>query len=177
MLVLGGGIYLIGNQIFNISFFIDTTLSVYIYYFLGNLFFTSSLYKKKISTHYTILLFLAYVAIIYVFEPNVNLKNNVFPIYLVLVASLGIYVAYQFALLVRDHTKLLSRFLKQCGESSITLLGFHRPIWLVVNPLCKMLTSSLFVLFLVQLMSALVTILPLHRFFSKYTPTLIGKNK
>lgn len=142
---------------------------------MGNVFFTTGLFKNKLSVLHTLILLMIYITFICLFRPDVNLKNNIFPVYLFVIALIGIYAFYQISFLIMKSHNFFVRFLLQCGESSLTLLGLHRPIWIFINPICKSIISAASVLFLVQIISALIITLPVHKFLSRYAPRLIGK--
>lgn len=111
------------------------------------------------------------------FMPKVETKDNIYPIYLVLLSMPIIYALYQVSLYLAEHMNVLVHFLEDCGKSSLTLLGMHRPLWLIVYPICSKLNLSTIPFIGVQMTSALLIILPLHQFLKKNFPLLIGLKK
>ena len=174
-LCVGGGLYVIGYSMPETSLFVDTAMSVYIYYALGTLFFATGLYKQKINLKWSVATLIVYVAIIVVFRPQVNLKDNIYPWYLFLVSTAVIYAFYQISYQLTKYKNFGVSFLQECGLRSLTLFGFHTPLWLFVYPVCLILHLSIPLSFVVEMLSALVIIMPLHSILSKYTPKLIGK--
>ena len=174
-LLIGSCLYIIGNHSL-FPFFLDTTLSVYIFYALGHLFFISGIYKKNISLVIPILLLSLYAAFIAMVHPVVDIKYNVFPWYLIFLSVAVIYAFYQICLYLTIYSNMMIHFLADCGRKSITLFGLHRPLWLFVYPICiKLQVGIPFVLVAVEMLSALVIILPIHNLINRYAPYLIGQ--
>lgn len=174
MLFSGGR--LVGNQL-NIAVFIDTAISMSLFYYLGRSFYSFGLYTKRIHWSAVVSILLGYTVFIIMFMPKVETKDNIYPIYLVLLSMPIIYALYQVSLYLAEHMNVLIHFLEDCGKSSLTLLGMHRPLWLIVYPICSKLNLSTIPFIGVQMTSALLIILPLHQFLKKNFPVLIGLKK
>lgn len=171
---MGG--YLIGNQL-DMTMFVDTAISMSLFYHLGRSFYFSGLYTKRIHWSAVVSIFLGYTAFIIMFIPKVETKDNIYPIYLVLLSMPIIYALYQISLYLAEHMNTLVHFFENCGKSSLTLLGMHRPLWLIVYPICLNLNLSTIPFIGVQMVSALLITLPLHQFLRKNFPVLIGLKK
>lgn len=172
-----GDMYAIGNQLVTLPLFLDTALSVYIYYALGPLFYASGIYKRKVNPVIPIMILLLYMVFIILVHPLIEIKNNVFPWYLIFISIPAIYALYQVSLYLSSYSNIVVSLLADCGRKSITLFGLHRPLWLFVYPICLKLhlNNPLFVA--VEMVSALIIILPVHNLISKYAPILIGQKK
>lgn len=174
-LISGGVIYIIGNNVGNIPFFIDTVLSVYIYYVLGHLFYTFNLYKYKISKLLILIFLIIYVSCVVLANLEVNLKYNIYPSYYLVVAVIGIYICYQLSVYIEQLNNRLPIILSFYGKSSITLLGLHRPLWLLLGIPVIWFQLSENVIIFIQICCAII-ILPLfHHVLQKYLPIVIGK--
>lgn len=153
--------------------FLDTAIGMLIYYHCGRLFFDVGLFKKNLNWYWITLMFLLYVVLVRILHPHVEIKDCIYPVYHVFIALLGIYALYQVCMKMDSH-RHLSNWLSFFGASSLSLLGFHRPLWLFVYPICLNLSLSWWIIILVQMISACLFILPIDRFLKKHTPFLIG---
>lgn len=174
-LISGGVIYIIGNNVRNIPFFIDTVSSVYIYYVLGHLFYTFNLYKYKISKLTIVMFLIIYVSCVVLTNMEVNLKYNIYPSYYLIVAIIGIYMCYQLSLYIGLLNNRLPTILSFYGKSSITLLGLHRPLWLLLGIPINWFQLSENVIILIQICCSMIILPLLHLVLKKHLPAVIGK--
>lgn len=127
-------LYLIGYFLqinkYNIPLFIDTTLSVIVFYMAGH--FYSSV-KRELPQFVILLMFVLYLLLMISLSPYVDLKYNVFPIYLVLSSFLAIYPLLKFCYYLSKTSFFASNILKKIGNCSLILLGLHRPIIEIEN--------------------------------------------
>lgn len=171
----GGVIYIIGNNVGSIPFFIDTVLSVYVYYVLGHLFYTFNLYKYKISKLLILIFLIIYVYCVILTNLEVNLKYNIYPSYYLVVAVIGIYICYQLSLYIGQFNNRFPTILSFYGKSSITLLGLHRPLWLLLGIPVNWFQLSENVIIFIQICSAMIILPLLHHVLQRYLPIVIGK--
>lgn len=123
------GFELSNNQI-NFPYFIDTVLSVFIYYHCGYCFRVFDYDNKKISIITIMMGLLLSVFLVYVLSPKIDIKTNIFPWYLMFL-SLPLIVCIYFLF---DKIKSLNlRWIEYCGINSLLLLGFHRPVFDVLE--------------------------------------------
>ena len=165
------------GQVITLPLFLDTACSVIIFYGLGHLFYSSGMYKKHLHPLWTFAIMLAYTVAIILLRPNIDIKYNVFPWYLIFISLPAIYAFYQICLYITAYSNMLVRFLEDCGRKSITLFGLHRPLWLFVYPICLKLHLNTPLFIAVEMLSALIIILPIHNLVSKYAPILIGQKR
>ena len=103
--------YVIGYMLhiynINIPFFLDSALSVIIYYHLGQVFKHLKLQNKDL--HFTILaiIIIAYTLFIYLAFPRVELCMNKFPWYSVLISIPMIYALFKFREFLTRHFTLI----------------------------------------------------------------------
>lgn len=176
-LLMGGVIYIIGNQLITLPLFLDTALSVYIFYVIGYWFFKSDMYKQKVMPIIPIAILVLYTVFIAIVHPVVDIKYNVFPWYLIFISIPVIYALYQVCLYMSSYSNIFVKFLADCGFKSITLFGLHRPLWLFVYPICLKLHLNTVLFIAVEMISALIIILPVHNLICKYAPILIGQKR
>jgi hypothetical protein len=170
-------LYLIGYFLqinnYNIPLFLDTTLSVIIFYMAGHI-FTSI--KKDLPPFVVIVLFLLYILLMTSLSPHVDLKYNVFPFYLIISSSLAIYPLLKFSYFLSKNSYFTSNILQKIGNCSLILLGLHRPIIEIENiiisktPFPKEMHP--FILFFTVIPIAYI----IGIFLTKRTPLLIGRH-
>lgn len=94
---------------------------------------------------------------------------------MIVLSGIAILVLYQLSVFLSKRSNKISVFLSKCGNSSLSMLGFHRPIWLFVYPICLKLGLGEYMFTLVEMITAVPIILILDKIFNKYAPALIGK--
>lgn len=119
------GFELSNNQI-NFPYFIDTVLSVFIYYHCGYCFRKFDYDNKKIPIITIMMGLLLSLLLVYALSPKIDIKTNIFPWYLVFL-SLPIIICMYF--LLNKIKSLNLRWIEYCGTNSLLLLGFHRPMF------------------------------------------------
>lgn len=158
---------------FNIPFFLDTTFSVIFFYMVGH--FYSSV-KKELHPFAVFFMFLIYILLMTSLSPHVDLKYNVFPFYLFISPFLAIYPILKFSLYLSKACSFASNVLKNIGNSSLILLGLHRPIIEIGNiillktPIPERLHS--FILFFTVVPIAYI----LGIYLTKKMPLLVGRH-
>lgn len=156
-----------------LPFCLDSAIGMLLYYHMGRIFFSFDTYKKNIGWFYILLMMVVYVVAVYNLHPHVSIKNCIYPVYHVFWAILGIYTFYQISIKLIE-LKFVSHFLARCGNSSLTLMGLHRSLWLFICPICLALHMSDWFTIIIQMVIAIVVILPVDVFLKKYSPWLIG---
>lgn len=156
-----------------LPFCLDSAIGMLLYYHMGRMFFCFDTYKKSLEWFYILLMVVVYVGVVYNLHPHVSIKNCIYPLYHVFLAILGIYVFYQISIQLIEW-KFVSQFLARCGSSSLTLMGLHRSLWLFICPICMALHISNWFTIIIQMVIAIVVILPVDVFLKKYSPRLIG---
>lgn len=139
------------------------------------MFFSSGLYKQKVSLVWSAWILIIYTLLIYKLHPHIDIKYNMYPRYMIFVSVPVIYALYQICYYLSSYSNVCINFLADCGKKSITLLGLHRPLWLFVYPICLKLHLNMPLFIAVEMISALIVILPLHKILNKYIPILIGQ--
>ncbi len=171
--LIGGG-YLIAFalQIYeiNIPFFIDSALAMLLFYHLGRVFRELGWYTKLTPIWLNACLLLLYALFVYVFAPYAGIKYNSYPIYLPLLVMVPIYALYQLC------CRFNSRFLLHCGAVSISILGFHHPIYdVVMSPVFNRVTLPQPIEICLTVGITLIIVLIIHKIIMRYTPFLLGK--
>lgn len=176
-ILTGGVFYAMGNLVGDLPVFLDTSLTVYIFYSLGNLFYITGMYDKKISSLGVSILLLSYCILVFYLRPSVEIKYNVFPWYLLLLSLIAIFSFYQISLRVSSYRNFSVTFLADTGKRSLTLFGLHRPLWFFIYPICLKLGFNLLYIVIAELLTAFFIIWPIHSLLEKKFPLLIGQSK
>ena len=162
--------YVLKMKGINLPFFIDSALCMLLFYHIGFLFNHTGLINKRIPLWISILILVFYIIFVWLVEPQVNVKDNVFPVYLIVLSMVPIYALYQIC------RKINSRFLAYCGAASLGIMGLHHPIYdVAMVPIMNRLTLPMFVEYIIMVVITLVVTLILYQLIVKFTPFLLGK--
>lgn len=162
--------YCLGHNNINIPFFIDTAFAMLAFYHIGYLFKSKGYQDYRSPIWANVLLLIVYAVFVWYVHPQVNIRVNIFPIYLVILSMVPIYALYQICC----HIK--SKFLTLCGVASLTIMGLHGPIYdIVMFPLMRRspLPQSIEIVLTVVVTLGLTLIA--HKLLMKYAPVLLGK--
>lgn len=171
--------YIIQMSGLNIPFFIDTAFSVVLFYSFGEFFHKKGYDKKVVPWWCGVIGILASMSVCYILHPNVELKDNRYPIYLILLSIITIISLYYLCKasvewnLNRD-TYFLG-FLEKCGISSLAILGFHNPIIWIFGHYLQIIPAPPIVLLLFLVFITVVVILCIEKIIYKTAPFLLGK--
>lgn len=171
-LILGGyfAAFVLNQKGINIPFFVDSAISMLLFYHTGHYCCAKGFMEKRLSSWICIGLLFLYVGFVWQIEPKVNIKDNVFPIYLIFLSMVAIISLYQLC------CKIKSSFFAYCGVASLVIMGLHHPIYdLAMFPLMNRLNLSLFVESTIMVTVTLAITLGIYKLMVKYTPYLIGK--
>lgn len=156
------------NEI-NFPFFIDSAMSMLIFYHIGFLF--RRVMHVKISVWYSLGLLLLYTFIVWKYNPHVDIKDNTYPIYIVLLSLMPVYALYQ--IFFRVH----SRFICFLGFASLVIMGLHHPIYdVVMFPLINRLQFPQFIEITIVIILTLILCAISYYLLMRYTPFLLGKS-
>lgn len=130
LVAYGGGYWLCAKNI-NLPYFIDTVLSVMIYFHIGYCFHNYKIDQKNVGYKWGLALFAAFVAFCLIINPETDLKYNRFEWYMLPLAIMAILSLFY---IFKDYKKIteikifrfLYRILMAFGIESIILLGLHR---------------------------------------------------
>lgn len=162
--------FLLNHFEINVPFFVDSSLAMLLFYHVGYLFKTWNLHDSKQPIWLSIMTLLVYSLFIYFVKPEVNIKENVFPVYLILLSLVPIYALYQLS------CRLNNKFLLSCGLASLTIMGFHHPIYdVVMFPLMNRLPLLPEIEMGLMVVLTLMITLIIHKLLLKVSPFLIGK--
>lgn len=174
ILCAGGYIlaFLLNRNGVNIPLFIDTALGMLLFYHCGKYFMKKGLMDIKISIWFCIILILTYLVLILYIRPEVNLKDNIFPIYIIAVAIVPIYALYHLCRYFN------CRFLAYCGMASIAILGLHHPLYdVVMFPIVNRIQLPQFIEVITVVGVSLFITLVMYQLMMKYTPFFLGRTK
>lgn len=123
---------MIGNQLV-IPLFIDTAISSLIFYHLGHVLFNSYRLRQPYNPLISIATLTLLSIIILRLNVHVEMKDNIFPLYMILLALPMIWSCYQLSLSLAKST-IIAHLLTTCGKSSLTIFGLHQALWLFLSP-------------------------------------------
>lgn len=107
---------------------------------------------------------------VYWIMPEVNIKDNQFPIYLILMAMIPITALFYLCKIID------SRFLIRCGTASIVIMGLHHPIYdVVMFPLMNRLPLPTYVEPYIMVALLLPILLFVEKLIMKLSPWIMGK--
>lgn len=169
--------YVLQQKNVNIPFFADTACSMTLFYALGYAFKHYQLHEKLRSWWAALLLLAAYVALGLLLHPHVSIKDNVFPWYIIFYSLLGTLGCYALSAQLCKHGVPGMHFVERCGVISLSLLGFHGPVFLFLMPALNKLHLPLWCNVVLLVGISVPLIFYLECFFERYAPALIGKSK
>lgn len=132
-------LFLSGNVLhyFNIDIplFLDTTLSVVIFYSAGDLFRNKGFDEYIIPKWIIPIIIFVCFALCYFIKPAVEIKLNIYPCYLIPVTLLMIMALYYTSLfLSKFQSDFIVNFFQKAGVSSLCILGFHNQLFYLIGP-------------------------------------------
>jgi len=178
-----GLLYLVGFVLpkagVNIPLFIDTAFSAVIFFALGELFHKKGWDNHKIAWWTLPIIVVGCVGICYLFNPIVELKNNQFPVYMILLAIAMIVSFYYISLwLSSKYPKALTvRFLEKAGLSSLSILGFHNQIFYLIGPHLNFISTphlGIIKLIILCIITVLIIFI-IEKLINRFAPFLLGK--
>lgn len=179
-----GLLYLVGFVLpkagVNIPLFIDTAFSAVIFFALGELFHKKGWDNHKIAWWTLPIIVVGCVGICYLFNPIVELKNNQFPVYMILLAIAMIVSFYYISLwLSSKYPKALTvRFLEKAGLSSLSILGFHNQIFYLIGPHLNFIPTPPHLGIIKLIILCIITVLIIfiiEKLINRFAPFLLGK--
>ena len=172
--------------IVNVPFFIDTSISVLLFYHLGTMaraFIDNSEkagYFKRDDKRVFLsmsLPFGALMCLVVLLWPHIDFKTNTFPIWVPLLsAPIIITLHYMMKGLSRlTFMKPVSSFLVKCGIYSLCILGFHRLFQELFNIIfSKLSIANPSLQTAIYIIISIPVILMIARLLEKHAPILIG---
>lgn len=172
--------------IVNVPFFIDTSISVLLFYHFGVLARTYidktdkfGIFKRDdILVFMTMLLiFIGLMCLTALYRPEIDFKANLFPVWVPLLSAPIIIALYY---LLKVFTKQVGNnpmksFLIKCGLYSICILGLHRPFQEAFHIIfSKLPIPNPSIQTAIYIIISVPVILFIARVLEKYAPVLIG---
>ena len=175
----------------NVPFFVDSALSVLIFYHFGYFFYKAVSSKVLKSMHpfpttwldlVMLLCFFSYIGITVFMHPYVDIKYNVYPIYIVALSMIGIGCLYALALealeMKSSWSNIVKKVLIYCGKNSLYILGFSSPLIIVMDILLhKVFTNPSSVILVSEFCIVVAISLFVGKTIERYIPILVGKEK
>lgn len=170
---MGGGYFcsfLLKFYGLNIPLFLDSTMAMLIFYHTGRVFHEKKYNEANIHIGIIITVLIIYGIMVYWIMPEVNIKDNQFPIYLILMAMIPITALFYLCKIID------SRFLIRCGTASIVIMGLHHPIYdVVMFPLMNRLPLPTYVEPYIMVALLLPILLFVEKLIMKLSPWIMGK--
>lgn len=167
--------YLLRIMNYNIPFFVDTSLSILIFIFIGDITHRYSIHLKlqKLGLYTLVPMFMAVIAVV-IFKPHTGYRENFFPWYSVLLSMAivgGLYV------LCQKISKRNSIVLMWCGVESLAILGFHRLIFEVLLMITAKMELPHWQVVIVLMVITLPVVYALVWLTDRICPQLIGHKR
>lgn len=154
----------------NLPFFVDSSMAMLLFYHAGYCFKSSKAYEKRIPVWTCLCLLLLYTAFMIGIEPTVNVKENLYPCYLIILSLVPIYAMYQLC------CRIESAFLMKCGVASLTIMGLHHPLYdVAMCPLMNRLPLPHALEIVMMVAITLCIVMIADKIINKYAPFLLGK--
>lgn len=163
--------YILKLHDMNLPFFLDSAISMLLLYHCGHLFNIYGLIKRKFPLSVSVLVLVFYVVLVWLIEPQVNIKDNLYPIYLFVLSLTPIYALYQICCRIKNG------FLAYCGMASLAIMGLHHPICDFEFPLMNLIHLPLLVERIIMVVITLAITLAIYKFMMVYAPFLLGKSR
>lgn len=162
--------FLLRNHNINIPLFLDSVLSMLLFYHLGRVFHERRYNETDVNTMVLAIMLIAYSALVYWIQPEVNIKDNLFPIYLVVMSMVPIVALFFLC------KKINSKFLMRCGAASLVIMGLHHPIYdVALFPLMNRLPLPTSAEPYIMVAILLPILLVVEKLIMKYCPWIMGK--
>lgn len=186
------GTMLIGSSVFyilgfllqiymiNLPLFVDTAFSCVLFYNLGAIYYQKRLYEKEIPFWIPFIsLFLCFM-FCYKVKPIVEIKGNLYPIYLIFISIIPILSLSCISRKLADFKdRFIVHYFEKAGICSICILGFHNQLFYVIGSVFKLSKwpqelCSIKIILLVLFTTIIV--FGLERLICRYAPFLLGRN-
>ena len=180
--LLSLGLFAIGYglQTANISapYFIDSTLSVQLFYHIGYLFYNKGWYEKQFSPWASVVSLLIIFVCFNQANAMTDYRTNTYALPSVPLAFLILWNLYNIFLWLSE-SKLASsssiKFLHLLGIESMSFYGLHRNFFLMIDGLMKQYGVNEYVITLVMVPVAIMGCLWLSKPLAEHIPRMIGK--
>lgn len=170
--------YLFQRSDIDIPYFIDTALTVQLFYHLGYLFITKNISNIKFSPWVSV----ATIIIIYIFFNQrpvfTDYRTNMFLLVSVPLTILIVWNLYNLCnhlVSSKWATSVVVSLLNRIGVESLVILGLHRNFYIVLKPLLSHLPIGEYIMSTILVVAALTGTLLLSRPLERFIPKLIGK--
>lgn len=170
--VWGGGFLAFTLKYFNVNipFFFDSALAMLLFFHLGRIFHEWEWYKKLQPIWISMVFLIAYILFVWMVVPLVNIKENLYPIYLPVLSIIPIWALYQMC------CRINSIFISHCGVVSLSIMGLHHPIYdVVMAPIFNRVAFPHLIEVILMVVSTLIIVLIIDKLIMKYVPFLLGK--
>lgn len=178
-----GLLYIVGFALqktgVNLPLFIDSALTTVIFFSLGELYHKKGWDNQKMVWWTLLVIFVSCVGICYLFHPMVELKDNQFPLYMILISIAMIVFIYYISLWLSKYPhSLTGRFFEKAGVSSLCILGLHNQLFYLIGPhlivfLPPQHTGIIKILILCFITVLMVFVI--EKLINRFAPFLLGK--
>lgn len=123
--------YLMNVYGIDMPYFLDTTLSVFVYFHLGYLFMQKQFYTKIMPVCFSLGILLCAIFFSIYFSVYVELKMNIFPLLLLplsMIFVVSIYWLLAFFSRRKSQCGAVSKVVLWLGMNSLALMGLHHPM-------------------------------------------------
>lgn len=174
---LGGYLLALVFRLCNIKipFFIDTAVGMMFFYSMGDLFKNSKYMQMKLGPFLMFVILIVYAILACYLSPDVNVRDNVYPWYICLSATIPILSLYYLSYNISTYNNKLVKFIELCGQKSLFIFALHGPIFELAFPIMGHCGINDFLQTIILMSVSIPICLFAEKVLTRYAPFLIGK--
>lgn len=184
---LYGGGYLLYCKGIILPFFLDSTMSVIVYFHIGYMFKYNEWDKKDVSVKWSIAGVVAFLALCIILNPYTEIRDNRFQWYILPLSMLAIISLFYLFKAIKmpksNMFKWLYMLLVSLGIESLIIFGLHRAFFYTMPAIYLRLPipeyvwtiKTDYIIGIAMVMFSAMACLYLSKFFHKYMPKYFGK--
>ena len=180
--LLSLGLFTIGYMLqvakINVPYFIDSTLSVQLFYHIGYLFYNKGWHEKQFSPWASVVSLLIIFVCFNQANAMTDYRTNTYALASVPLALLILWNLYNLFLALSKSQLATTKsveFLHLLGIESMVIYGLHRNFFLMIDGLLKQYGINEYFITLVMVPVAIMGCLWLSKPLTKHIPRMIGK--
>ena len=131
--------------------------------------------QMKLGLFLMFVILIVYAIFACYISPDVNVRDNVYPWYICLSATIPILSLYYLSYNISKYNNKLVKFIELCGQKSLFIFALHGPILEMLFPVMTHLNIGNFAKTTILLFITIPICLWAERVIMRYSPFLVGK--